>query len=56
MLTCEDCGEPASGDAALWIAIVVADGERVAPYCPHCAEKNFHFFSRRVSRRRKRAD
>jgi hypothetical protein len=56
MLTCADCGEVASGEAALWIAVVLADEHRVAAYCPHCAETNFHFFSRRVSRRRKLAD
>lgn len=56
MLTCEDCGAVASGDAALWIAVVLADEDRVAAYCPHCAETNFHFFSRRGARRRKLAD
>jgi hypothetical protein len=56
VLRCEECGDVASGNAALWIALVVAEDDRVAAYCPHCAETNFHFFSRRVSRRRKLAD
>jgi Zn finger protein HypA/HybF involved in hydrogenase expression len=56
VLRCEECGDVASGNAALWIALVVVEDERIAAYCPHCAETNFHFFSRRVSRRRKLAD
>jgi hypothetical protein len=52
LLRCEECGDVASGKAALWIALVLADEERVATYCPHCAETTFHFFSRRVSRRK----
>jgi hypothetical protein len=56
MLVCEDCGMTSSGDATHWIALLVADENRIAAYCPHCAEANFRYFSRKLPRRRRLED
>ena len=50
-LICEGCRVVTRGAAALWIALVVPDDERLdeealAVYCPRCAEAYFQFFSR----------
>jgi hypothetical protein len=45
-MTCEECGQEATGRAESWEALLVdldSDGQdEVVVYCPECAAREFH--------------